>query len=77
MIMDVKVPNGRWHCQICAVCVSCGTKEPFEEGKVEIFIRVDLDLFFACRTPDIRQALPDNPAFSCRIPDIRSRILII
>ncbi|XP_039301586.1 PHD finger protein 10-like, partial [Nilaparvata lugens] len=23
-----KVPNGRWHCQVCSVCNSCGTTDP-------------------------------------------------
>ena len=23
-----RVPQGRWHCQECAVCASCGSREP-------------------------------------------------
>src|SRR5690348_14563823 len=23
-----KVPSGRWHCPVCAICWSCGTREP-------------------------------------------------
>lgn len=23
-----RVPQGRWHCQECAVCANCGSREP-------------------------------------------------
>lgn len=29
-----KVPTGRWHCSVCAVCYSCGVTQPSPEDRM-------------------------------------------
>jgi hypothetical protein len=35
-VISVQIPTGRWHCNGCAVCISCGTTEPFKAGEVSM-----------------------------------------